>query len=210
MSTIPLRNKKRSSPKMKVFLGALSSVAMLCVGVTSAQAETVQKGEIIGEPAGPNATTVSNHHVQPTLSYISEWADASGATHFTHCRIENEKFKSYAPPAAPQWIGVSPDKIESISYAALPVGYEGSWHHAPSPQWVITLAGKWSVETTDGKRFVQGPGEMQFNDDSNSHPRKDDAHVGHVSKTVGNVPNEQLIIKLKPGTRLHQKGHCVY
>ncbi len=43
-----------------------------------------------------------------------------------HCQIGGLEFKSYAPPAEPQWIGVSPAEIESIAYAVLPPGYVGS------------------------------------------------------------------------------------
>ncbi|KNC07728.1 hypothetical protein [Pseudomonas sp. RIT-PI-a] len=143
--------------------------------------------------------THSNGQLQPPISYATLWADDKGATHVGHCRLEGLEFKSYAPPAAPQWIGVSPDDIESIAYAVLPPGYVGSWHHAPGPQWVITLQGKWSVETTDGTVLVQGPGEMQFNADTKSRPRLDDDRIGHLTRTVGDEPNVQLIIKLKPG-----------
>lgn len=145
--------------------------------------------------------TVSGGQTQPPVKFDTIWADDEGATHIGHCRFEGLQFKSYAPPSAPQWIGVSPDEVESIAYAVLPPGYVGTWHHAPGPQWVITLSGKWSVETTDGTTLVQGPGEVQFNADSHSHPRKDDKRVGHVSRTVGSEPNVQLIIKLKPGVR---------
>jgi len=91
--------------------------------------------------------------------------------------------------------------VETIAYAVLPPGYVGNWYHAPGPQWVITLSGRWSVETTDGTTLVQGPGEVQFNADSNSRPHSGDKRVGHVSRTVGSEPNVQLIIKLKPGVR---------
>ncbi|MBT0717497.1 hypothetical protein HGT71_04285 [Rosenbergiella epipactidis] len=146
--------------------------------------------------------TQSNGKSQPPIKYSMVWADKSGATHIQSCRIEGLQFKTYAPPSAPQWIGVAPDQIESIAYAVLPPGYVGTWHHAPGPQWVVTLSGKWSVETTDGAVLVQGPGEMQFNADSSSHPRKNDTHVGHISRTIGNEPNVQLIIKLKPNVKI--------
>jgi len=152
--------------------------------------------------------TQSNGKTQPPIKYATLWADKSGATHIKTCRIEGLQFKTYAPPSAPQWIGVSPDQIESIAYAVLPPGYVGTWHHAPGPQWVVTLSGKWSVQTTDGSILVQGPGEMQFNADTSSHPRDNDPHVGHISKTVGNEPNVQLIIKLKPNAE--QTMHCAY
>lgn len=155
--------------------------------------------------------TISNGKKQPPVKYATVWADADGATHISYCRFEGMEFKSYAPPAAPQWSGPSPDEIESISYAALPVGYFGDWHHAPGPQWVIVLSGKWSVETTDGSVLVQEPGEMQFNADSTSRPRPGDNRIGHITRTVGNEPNVQLIIKLKSSAnKTRISGPCAH
>lgn len=160
-------------------------------------------------PSSSPATTVYNGKAQPPIKFATIWADDKGATHVSYCRFEGMEFKSYAPPAAPQWVGPSADEIDSIAYAALPVGYVGDWHHAPGPQWVVTLSGKWSVETTDGSVLVQGPGEMQFNADSSSRPRPGDDRVGHISRTVGNEPNVQLIIKLKPNANKHRiTGPC--
>ncbi|MGJ8523479.1 hypothetical protein R84981_002180 [Carnimonas sp. R-84981] len=147
---------------------------------------------------------------QPPITYANIWADENGVSHVRHCRIEGLDFKSYAPPAAPQWIGASPDQIDSIDYAVLPPGYVGEWHHAPGPQWVVTLSGKWEVETADGSKVTQGPGEMQFNADSSAHATKNSPHVGHVSRTVGDQPNVQLIIKLKPNVNSHAHAECAY
>ncbi|WP_261640612.1 hypothetical protein [Erwinia mallotivora] len=166
-------------------------------------------GEMSAVQAESPAQTISNGKVQPPVKYATVWADEQGATHIGHCRFEGLEYKSYAPPSAPQWIGVSPDEVQSIAWAVLPPGYVGNWHHAPGPQWVVTLSGKWSVETTDGTTLVQGPGDVQFNADSTSHPRADDQHIGHITRTVGNEPNVQLIIKLKPGANsARTKGNC--
>lgn len=139
---------------------------------------------------------VDHHH--PTVPYANLWADAQGHTHVAKCQLMGMKLLSYAPPAAPEWFGTPPEDIQSITYAVLPVGYVGSWHHAPGPQWVVTLSGQWSVEATDGQTLVQGPGEFQFNADTSSFASTPGGKVGHISRTVGDVPNVQLIIKLKP------------
>ncbi|MCX8956049.1 cupin domain-containing protein [Erwinia psidii] len=160
-------------------------------------------------PANSATQTVSNGKKQPEVKYATVWADEQGATHIGRCRMEGLEYKSYAPPSAPQWIGISPDEVESTAWAVLPPGYVGNWHHAPGPQWVITLSGKWSVETTDGSTLVQGPGEIQFNADSTSRARPNDPRIGHVTRTVGNEPNVQLVIKLKPGANITRiKGVC--
>ncbi len=177
----------------KSYLLLLSS--LLSTGVFA------QTAEVHAVNAGRQGTMVSDHHQQPPVYFSTILADSTGATHIGKCKFEGLSFKSYAPPAAPQWIGISPDQIQSIAYAILPPGYTGTWHHAPGPQWVITLSGKWSVESTDGTVLTQGPGGIQFNGDSSSKPRADDKRVGHLSRTVGDQPNVQLIIKLKPGVK---------
>lgn len=162
-------------------------------------------------PSDSQEKTVVEGNVQPAVKFSTVWSDKDGATHISDCRFEGLDFKSYAPPAEPQWVGISPDDVESIAYAVLPVGYVGSWHHSPGPQWVITLSGKWSVETTDGSVLVQGPGEMHFDADSDSHPRDNDTRVGHISRTVGNEPNVQLIVRLKKdNSNAKLKGKCAY
>lgn len=137
----------------------------------------------------------------PALRYGVLYADDKGHSHVQYCDLKNFIFKSYAPPAAPQYVGFPPGEVTSVKYAVLPVGYVGTWHTAPGPQWVITLSGRWSVEATDGTVLEQGPGEVEFNADMGSTPQGPEKHVGHLTRQVGDVPNVQLIVSLKP-----QKG----
>ncbi|KPZ10163.1 Uncharacterized protein ALO40_04334 [Pseudomonas syringae pv. viburni] len=185
------------------------ALALACAAVWATGSNAF--AAVLSVPGNSSESTTSNGKLQPPVKYATVWADEQGATHVDHCRIEGLEFKSYAPPAEPQWIGVSPDEIESIAYAVLPPGYVGSWHHAPGPQWVITLQGQWSVETTDGTVLVQGPGEMQFNADASAKARPDDKRIGHLSRTVGDQPNVQLIVKLKPQAAAKRtSGPCAY
>jgi hypothetical protein len=133
----------------------------------------------------------------PEIPYATVWADDKGQTHVGTCALKGLKLISYAPPAAPEWLGIAPDDIDSVTYNVLPVGYVGQWHHAPGPQWVITLSGKWSVETTDGHTLVQGPGDFQFGADAEAYASTPDGKVGHITRTVGSEPNVHVIIRLK-------------
>ena len=38
-----------------------------------------------------------------------------------------------------------------------PVGWVGTWHENPAPQWIVPLSGRWWVESMDGKRVEMGP-----------------------------------------------------
>ncbi len=133
----------------------------------------------------------------PKLRYADLYADADGMSRVRHCVLEGFVFKSYAPPAAEQWLGIPPGDIASIAYAVLPVGYVGAWHTAPGPQWVVALSGRWSVEAMDGTVLEQGPGEVQFNSDTASRPQSEGGPVGHLTRTVGDAPSVQLIVSLK-------------
>lgn len=186
----------------------LPMALMLSVGMGAAGIANAESNKVHSVPATSSEKTVVDNKKQPSIPYDSIWADKSGATHVAHCRIEGLDLKSYAPPAAPQWIGVAPDKVESVSYGILPPGYVGKWHHAPGAQWVITLSGKWSTEATDGEVSTQGPGGLHFDADTSSHPRPDDKRVGHLTKQVGDEPQVQLIIRLKPGVNPGANGKC--
>lgn len=144
----------------------------------------------------------------PVLRYATLHADKDGATHVAKCTLDGFVLKSYAPPAAPQWLGIPPGEIASISYGILPVGYVGAWHHSPGPQWVFVLSGRWSVETTDGTTLEQGPGEFQFNAEEGATPQGPERHIGHLTRQVGEVPNVQLIVSLKKGSTARPSAHC--
>lgn len=143
---------------------------------------------------GPGGLTSAD---PPVFRYATVYADEAGRTQVAHCALKGFALKSYAAPAAPQWLGIPPGDISSITYAVLPVGYVGAWHHAPGPQWVITLSGRWSVEMTDGTVLEQGPGEVQFNADMSARRQPPDGRIGHLTRTVGDAPNLQLIVSLK-------------
>ncbi|UIA86359.1 hypothetical protein LU631_15275 [Erwinia tracheiphila] len=65
------------------------------------------------------------------------------------------------------------------------------------------------MEATDGTTLVPGPGEVQFNTGTPYLARPGDLRISHMTKTVGDQPNVQLIIKLKPGANSARiKGIC--
>ena len=156
-------------------------------------------------PSGPAGLATAD---PPTLRYGVLYADAQGRSHVQYCDLKDFAFKSYAPPAPPQYVGAPPGDVASMAYAVLPVGYVGPWHAAPGPQWVITLSGRWSVEATDGTVMEQGPGEVQFNADAGSKPQGPDARAGHLTWQVGDVPTVQLIVVLKKTPDGDGTGPC--
>jgi hypothetical protein len=77
----------------------------------------------------------------------------------------------------------------------LPVGWIGTWHENPKPQWIVPLSGQWFVETMDGQRVVMGPGEMSFGADQNTG--EVDGKRGHLSGTVGDAPAVLMIVQFE-------------
>jgi hypothetical protein len=165
---------------------------------TSAPAMAAQQPvSVISTAPAPPDDTVQQALARNEISYANVWADDKGQTHVTKCVLKGLQLHAFAPPAAPYLMGIAPEDIESIVFSVLPAGWFGDWHHAPGPQWVITLSGQWEVQTTDGSTLRQGLGEFQFNSDESAFATTPGGHVGHTARLVGSVPNVRMIITLK-------------
>ena len=86
-------------------------------------------------------------------------------------------------------------------FTVQPVGWVGEWHENPAPQWIVVLSGRWWIESMDGTRIEQGPGEFSFGEDQGCTAR--DGRKGHRSGTIGSVPAVLMTVQLHvPPTRL--------
>jgi hypothetical protein len=101
--------------------------------------------------------------------------------------------KSMQPPAAPQWQGETISGAMTTMVTVQPVGWIGTWHENPKPQWIIPLSGRWFVEAMDGMRVEMGAGEFSFGGDQNC--REVGGKLGHQSGTVGNTPAVLMVIQ---------------
>ncbi len=142
----------------------------------------------------------------PTVPYWHMWTDRSGVSHITRFGVHQFTLKSMNPPADPQWQDRLKADGATVIITVQPVGWKGSWHEDPKPQWIIPLSGRWFVQTMDGHRVEMGPGEICFGEDQNT---KTDAHghKGHYSGTVGNQPAKLMVIQLKSKPTINQPGH---
>lgn len=75
----------------------------------------------------------------------------------------------------------------------LPVGWVGTWHENPKPQWIIPLSGRWFVESMDGQRTEMGAGEISLGADQNT--RAVNGKKGHLSGTVGTEPAVLMLVQ---------------
>jgi hypothetical protein len=106
--------------------------------------------------------------------------------------------KSMQPPADPQWQGPTGTGAMTWLVTVQPVGWVGTWHENPKPQWIVPLSGRWFVESMDGERVEMGSGEIAFGGDQ--HCREVDGRCGHRSGTVGDIPATLLVVQLHDRT----------
>ncbi len=145
---------------------------------------------------GRQANLSDPQPTSPMLNYWYVWTDQDGVSHQTRRQIQDFKLNSISPPAAAQWLGQVRQEDAVVSFTVLPVGWTGTWHENPKPQWIIPLSGCWFVETMDGQRVEMGVGEISFGADQNT---KEDVQgrKGHLSGTVGNEPAVLMLVQFE-------------
>ena len=130
---------------------------------------------------------------KPTLSYWHLWTDDDGVSHQQRCELTNFELKGVGP-ADPQWNDKQPRGEATTVFTVQPVGWVGDWHENPAPQWIVVLKGRWWIESMDGIRIEQGPGEFSFGEDHGCVER--DGRRGHKSGTIGEEPAVLMTVQL--------------
>ena len=129
----------------------------------------------------------------PQIPYWHLWTDDDGVSHQTRCALTHFELGSMKPPAAPQWVGAKTQAPTTTFVTVQPVGWVGTWHENPKPQWIIPLSGRWFVESMDGRRVEMGPGEVSFGEDQGTKAVGE--KMGHLSGTVGDEPAVLMIVQ---------------
>jgi hypothetical protein len=135
---------------------------------------------------------------KPSVLYWHLWTGADGISRQQQRAITHFDLKSIQPPAAPQWQSERSHGAMTVLVTVLPVGWEGTWHENPKPQWIIPLSGQWFVESMDGTRAEMGTGELSFGADQNC--REVHGKRGHRSGTVGDIPAVLMLVQLDDAT----------
>lgn len=130
---------------------------------------------------------------KPTVLYWHLWTDADGISRQSQCTMTEFDLKSIKKQADPQWQGKKTSGAMTEMVTVLPVGWIGTWHENPKPQWIVPLSGRWFVEAMDGTHVEMGAGELAFGGDQNC--REVDGKRGHRSGTVGDVPAVLVLIQ---------------
>lgn len=132
---------------------------------------------------------------KPELFYWHVWTDDEGVSHQTRVQLTSFQKESMGGNADPQWNKHILQSDSKILFAEMPVGWIGSWHENPQPQWIVPLSGRWYVETMDGNRVEMGDGDVSFGGDQNTKPNGQ-GHKGHLSGTIGQQPVMLMIVQL--------------
>jgi hypothetical protein len=132
---------------------------------------------------------------KPRVPYWHLWTDGQGVSRQARCTLAEFDLKSMSPPAAPQWQGQRTRAEATVMVTVQPVGWVGTWHENPKPQWIVPLSGRWFVESMDGQRVEMGPGEISFGEDQNT--REAEGRKGHLSGTVGDEPAVLMVVQFE-------------
>ncbi len=130
---------------------------------------------------------------KPSIPYWHLWTDDTGISHQTPCALTAFALKGVGG-ADPQWNNKHATHPSTVVITVQPVGWVGDWHENPAPQWIVVLSGRWWIESMDGTRIEQGPGEFSFGEDqgcTNMNGRK-----GHRSGTIGDQPAVLMTVQL--------------
>ena len=130
---------------------------------------------------------------KPSVPYSHLYVDAHGVSHQSQCALTDYELKAVAP-AAPQWNDEMDRSEATVVFTVQPVGWVGDWHENPAPQWIIVLSGRWWIESMDGVRIEQGPGDFSFGEDQGC--TETDGKKGHRSGTIGDQPCCLMTVQL--------------
>ena len=130
---------------------------------------------------------------KPAVSYWHLWTDEDGVSRQSRCDLTEWELKGVGP-ADPQWNNRQPRVEATPVFTVQPVGWVGEWHENPRRSGSAVLSGRWFIESMDGARIEQGPGEFSFGEDQDC--REIDGRKGHRSGTVGDEPAVLMTIQL--------------
>ncbi|MEO9148788.1 MAG: cupin domain-containing protein [Burkholderiaceae bacterium] len=136
----------------------------------------------------------SNAGPKPSVPYSHLYVDEQGVSHQRECHLTDYELSAVGP-ADPQWNNQQEKVSSTVVFTVQPVGWVGDWHENPAPQWIVVLSGRWFIESMDGTRIEQGPGEFSFGEDQGC-TKSADGRKGHRSGTIGDQPAVLMTVQL--------------
>ena len=131
---------------------------------------------------------------KPRVPYWHLWTDENGVSHQKECALTEFELKGVGG-ADPQWNNKHGRVPSTVVVTVQPVGWVGDWHENPAPQWIVVLSGRWWIESMDGTRIEQEPGDFSFGEDQGCKAGVD-GRKGHRSGTIGDQPAVLMTVQL--------------
>ena len=141
---------------------------------------------------------------KPSIGYWHLWTDEEGVSHQQRCQLTEWELKGVGG-ADPQWNNKQLRSEATAVFTVQPVGWVGTWHENPAPQWIIPISGRWWVEAMDGTRIEMGPGDISLGEDQGCK-QDEQGRKGHRSGTVGGQPAVLMTMQLHVPP-VHRPGH---
>ena len=129
----------------------------------------------------------------PKLPYWRLFTGEAGFSSVAASLLGGFAEQSVGGRAAAMWMHAVPGTVDAVWFAILPVGWVGEWHESPMRQWVVTLSGRWFIETQDGLRIEMGPGDTHWGADLGT--RQVNGNHGHRSGQLGDEPCAHLLVQ---------------
>jgi len=130
---------------------------------------------------------------RPRIPYWHLYTCDDGISRQVQCHLTEYEAVQIGQ-AAPQWNDRQAASPREIVFTVQPVGWVGEWHENPAPQWIVVLSGRWFIESMDGTRIEQGPGEISLGEDQGCVTVE--GRKGHRSGTVGDEPCALMCVPL--------------
>ena len=140
------------------------------------------------------------------IRYHHLWVDGEGVTHVKrNCLFSDLERKGYA--GTPQYVLDFVGKLRTKALVVTQQTDENPWHYCPSPQFVVTLAGRWYVKTGDGETLVMKPGDVLYQDNVKTHPMAEEGtrKAQHYSGARGG-PCNQMVVQVDRAPEVNNPG----
>lgn len=140
---------------------------------------------------------------RPSVPYWHLYRDDNGISHQQQRHLSDYSLSSVGS-ADPQWNNRQPTVSSTVVFTVQPVGWIGDWHENPAPQWIVVLSGRWFIESMDGTRVEQGPGQFSLGEDQECI--ETDGKKGHRSGTIGDEPAVLMTVQLHRPAQRQSRG----
>ena len=131
------------------------------------------------------------------VQFTRLWVSSDGHTHLRQCTVRNLTRTPLPGGKTAQYVRDLNGTLDPTGLVVTQQTGDNPWHQCPTSQIVVTLAGGWFVNTTDGGHVEMREGAVLYQDDyrglvvAGRQPQ-------HYSGTLDGAPCNQLVVQVAP------------